>query len=323
MIIPLGWNKEHPITNLDKPTAWSFIHNKCRNHLLPEDEGISIEWDEEVLIDPSTVVIGRVEKVDDEKITIIDKLPDEYHDYLDLFRPSTAEKLAPHRTFDHAIDLKPDTQPPWGPIYPLSEKQLEALRDYLAKMLKKGKILPSKSPAGAPILFVPKPGGKLRLVVDYRGLNKVTIHNKYPIPLMSELRDQVRDATIFTKLDLKDGFHLIRIGEGDEWKTAFRTRYGLYEYRVMPFGLVNAPATFQSMMNEIMKEFLDRGVVNYIDDILIYSKSVEEHHILVKKVLKRLREYGMAISLEKSTFHIKSVDYFGICCGHELGNDER
>jgi len=257
------------------------------------------------------VVIGRIEKVDDEKVTIIDRLPERYHDYLDLFRPSTAEKLAPRRSFEHAIDLKPHTQPPWGLIYPLSQKQLEALRKYLDEMIKQGKISPRKSPAGVPILFVPKPDGRLKLVVDYRGLNKVTIHNKYPIPLMTELRDQGRDAQIFTKLDLKDGFHLIRVRKGDEWKTAFRTRYGHYQYPVMPFGLVNAPATFQTMMNEILRDFLDQGVVVYIDDILIYSKTVEEHIILVRKVRQRLREYRMAISLEKSMFHVKKVDFLG------------
>ena len=125
-----------------------------------------------MLNDPNAVVIGRIERIDEEKVTIIDRLPDQYHDYLDLFRPSTAEKLALRRTFDHAIDLKPDTQPPWGPIYPLSQKQLEALRKYLDDMLKQGKISPSKSPPGAPILFVPKPDGHLRLVVDYRGCHK-------------------------------------------------------------------------------------------------------------------------------------------------------
>jgi len=257
------------------------------------------------------VVIGRIERIDEEKVTIIDRLPDQYHDYLDLFRPSKAEKLAPRRTFDHAIDLKPDTQPPWGPIYPLSQKQLEALRKYLDDMLKQGKISPSKSPAGVPILFVRNPDGRLQLVVDYQGLNKVTVHNKYPIPLMTELRDQVRDAQIFTKRDLKDGFHLIRIRKGDEWKTAFRTHYGHYQYRVMPFGLVNAPATFQTMRKEILREFLHQGVVVYIDDILIYSETVEEHILLVRKVLQWLREYRMAISLEKSVFHVKKVDFLG------------
>ena len=146
----------------------------------------------------------------------MDRLPEVYHDYLDLFRPSTAEKLAPRRTFDHAIDFKPDQQPPWGPIYPLLEKQLKALRIYLDDMLAQGKISRSKSPAGARILFVPKPDGRLRLVVDYRGLNKVTVYNKYPIPRMTELKDRVKNAQIFTKLDLKDGFHLIRIRQGEE-----------------------------------------------------------------------------------------------------------
>jgi len=312
LIIPFGWwHQEHPIKNIANPDTWCFDDTDSQSHLLPEDEAISVEWDEDVLNDPNALVIGRIERIDEEKVTIIDRLPDQYQDYLDLFRPSTAEKLAPRRTFDHAIDLKPDTQPPWGPIYPVLQNQLEALRKYLDDMLKQGKISPSKSPAGAPILFVPKPDSRLLLVVDYRGLNKVTVHNKYRIPLMTELRDQFRDAQIFTKLDLKDGFHLIRIRKGDEWKIAFRTRYGHYQYRVMPFGLVNAPATFQTMMNEILGEFLDQGVVVYIDDILIYSGTVEEHTILVRKVLQRLREYRMAIFLEKSVFHVKKVDFFG------------
>ena len=135
----------------------------------------------------------------------MDPLPGVFHDYLDLFRPSTAYKLAPRRTFDHVIDIKPDQQPPWGPMYPLSEKQLKALRTNLDDMLPQGKISGSKSPAGAPILFVPKPDSRLRLVVDYQGLNKVTIYNKYPIPMMMELKDRVQDAQIFTKLDLVRG----------------------------------------------------------------------------------------------------------------------
>ena len=163
-------------------------------------------------------------------------------------------------------------------------------------MLKEGKISPRKSSTGATILFIPNPYGRLRLVVDYRGLNKVTIHNKYPITLITELRDQGCDDQIFTKLDLKDGFHMNRVRKGDEWKTAFRTWYEYYQYQVMTFGLVNAPATFQTMMNEILREFLDQGVVVYIDDILIYSKTVEEHIILGRKVLQKLHESRMALS---------------------------
>jgi len=146
-------------------------------------------------------------------------------------------------------------------------------------MEKTGKIKRSTSPAGSPILFVPKPNGRgLRLYVDYRRLNAVTIPNRYPLPLMQELQDRVQGAQWFSKLDLKNGFNLIRIREGDEWKTAFRTRYGLYEFQVMPFGLTNAPSTFQHMMNHVLSDLLDVGVLAYMDDILVYSKTEDDHN---------------------------------------------
>jgi len=223
--------------------------------------------------------------------------------------------LAHRRTFDHAIDLKDGAPPPWGPIYPMSAYQLAELNKYLHKMFAEGKIVHSKSPAGAPILYVPKPDGRLRLWVDYRQLNKLTILNKYPLPLMTELMERAAGATIFTNLDLKDGYHLIRIKKGDEWKTAFRTRYRHYEYKVMPFGLVNAPATFQAMMNAILQEFLDHGVVVYLDDILIYSKTMEEHEALVKQVLARLERQNLAVSLKKSVFHVDTVKFIGYIVG--------
>ena len=197
----------------------------------------------------------------------------------------------------------------------MSAYQHEELNKYLEKMLAQGKIVHRKSPAGAPILFIPKPDGKLRLCVDYRQLNKLTILNKHPLPHMTELRERVAGATIFTKLDQKDGYHLIRIRKGDEWKTAFRTPYGHYEYKVMPFGLVNAPATFQAMMNHILREFQDHGVVVYLDDILIYCKNQKEHEILVKKVLERLEQHDLAISLKQSVFHTKTVEFLGYIVG--------
>jgi len=213
---------------------------------------ILVEWDEDVLNDANAVVNGRIQKVDDKRVTIINRLRERYHDYLPVFGPSTAEKLAPRGTFDPAIHFKPYTQSRWGSIYPLSQKQLEVLRKYLDDMLKEEKIFPRILLAREHSHFVPKPDGCLRLVVDYCGLNKVTMHNKYPIPLMMELRDQVHDGQIFTKLDLNNGFYLIRVCKGDKWKTALRTWYGHYQYLVMAFGLVNAPATFQTMMNELL-----------------------------------------------------------------------
>ena len=152
-------------------------------------------------------------------------VPWQYRDYQTVFNGQYSDELPPHHSFDHAIDMVEGKVPPWGPIYALSEKELEVLRTYRDDMLRSGKIRPSKSSVGAPIFFLPKKEGRgLRLCVDYRGLNKVTILNWYPLPLMNELHDRVRGAKIFTKLDLKSGYNLIRIKEGDEWKTAFRTR---------------------------------------------------------------------------------------------------
>jgi hypothetical protein len=211
----------------------------CTKH---KSEAFPIEYDSNLLdidLAEQVEVIGMV-TVSDGKVEVewAAKVPERYREYAKDFSPEQASQLPPHRSFDHAIDLKEGAQPPWGPIYALSETELAALKEYLNEMLKAGKIRPSKSPAGAPILFVPKPHGRgLLLCVDYRGLNRVTIMNRYPLPLMNELRDRIQGAKIFTKMELKNGYNLIRIKKGDEWKTAFRTRYGHYEYLVMPFGL--------------------------------------------------------------------------------------
>ena len=145
----------------------------------------------------------------------------------------------------------PGKMPPYRPMYRLSQYELELVEEYINRMLAEGKIRPSQSPAGAPLLLVPKPGGGLRICVDYRGLNEITIKNRYPLPLMDELRDRTYKAKIFSKMDLRAGYNLLRIREGDEWKTAFRSRYGHFEYLVMPFGLVNAPSIFQEFVQEI------------------------------------------------------------------------
>ena len=186
------------------------------------------------------------------------------------------------------------------------------MREYLDTMLKSGKIPPSKSPIGAPILFVPEDHVcGLRLCVDYRGLNKVTILNRYPPPLMNELPNRIRGAMIFSKLDLKAGYNLIRIKKVDEWNTPFCLRYGHSEYTVMPFELDNAPATFQNMINEIFRYMIDHGVVLYLDNIFIYSRSEEDHIALTKKVLELLEEHQLALSPEKCESHLSKVNFLG------------
>ena len=185
------------------------------------------------------------------------------------------------------------------------------MREYIQQALDKGWIRPSTSPAGAPILFVPKKDGGLRLCVDYRGLNAVTLKNRYPIPLVNEIMDRLSGATIFTQLDLRDAYHRIRIRKGDEYKTAFRTRYGHFEYQVMPFGLANAPATFQSYIHKALSDLLDTCCIVYLDDILIYSRTEAEHIQHVRMVLGRLWKYQLFCKASKCKFHTDTVNFLG------------
>ena len=238
-------------------------------------------------------------------------LPARYHDFSDVFEKKNADRLPEHRLYDCPIDLQEGAHPPFGPIYGLAEPELEALREYLKENLAKGFIQPSKSPAGAPILFVKKKDGSLRLCVDYRGLNRVTVRNRYPLPLIPELLDRLRTGRVFSKIDLRGAYNLVRIKPGDEWKTAFRTRYGHFEYKVMPFGLTNAPAVFQHMMNHIFREYLDHFVVIYLDDILVFSSSMEEHTRHVRLILTKLREHGLYAKSEKCEFDRTSVEFLG------------
>uniref|UniRef100_A0A8C5Q7V2 ribonuclease H n=1 Tax=Leptobrachium leishanense TaxID=445787 RepID=A0A8C5Q7V2_9ANUR len=172
-------------------------------------------------------------------------LPQVYQSFKDVFDERGVDALPPHRPYDCPIDLLPGAPIPYGRLYPLSEPELVILKEYIDENLAKGFIRPSTSPAGAGIFFVAKKDGGLRPCVDYRALNHITVKNRYPLPLISELMDRLKTATIFSKLDLKGAYNLIRVKEGDEWKTAFRSRYGHFEYTVMPYGLCNAPATFQ------------------------------------------------------------------------------
>ncbi|KFZ17321.1 hypothetical protein V501_01795 [Pseudogymnoascus sp. VKM F-4519 (FW-2642)] len=175
--------------------------------------------------------------------------------------------------------------------------------EYIDDNLAKGFIKPSTSPAGSPVLFVPKKDGSLRLCVDYRALNNITIKDRYALPLINELHDRFQGAKIFSKLDLRGAYNLIRIKSGEEWKTAFRTRYGLFEYQVMPFGLTNAPASMQRLMNDALHEYLDIFVIVYLDDVLVYSASKEEHVEHVKLVLKKIEKYNLLLKPEKCEFH--------------------
>ena len=196
-------------------------------------------------------------------------------------------------------------------IYRMSPLELEELRKQLDDLLEKGFIKPSKSPFGAPILFVHKKDGGLRMCVDYRALNKITVKNRYPIPRIDDLLDQLNGAKVFSKLDLASGYWQVRIAEGDTHKTAFRSRYGHFEFLVLPFGLTNAPSTFMTLMNQVLRPFLDKFVVVYLDDILIYSKSPEEHAQHVEAVLSALEQHHLYAKASKCQFGMAELDFLG------------
>jgi hypothetical protein len=244
-------------------------------------------------------------------------IPPEYHEFADLFSKKESDKLPPHRSYDHQIPLEPGSTPPFGTIYKMSPVELEAARKYIEENLRKGFIRNSQSPCSAPIVFARKSDGSLRLCVDYRGLNKLTIKNRYPLPLIGELLERMNNAKYFTKFDVRDGYNRLRMAPGEEWKTAFRCRYGLFEYTVMPFGLCNAPGTFQHYMNDTFREFLDIFLVVYLDDLLIYSPDLKTHKKHVRMVLERLQEAGLFLKPSKCQFHVQEVEFLGFVISGE------
>jgi hypothetical protein len=197
-------------------------------------------------------------------------------DFPDVF-PEELPRIPPDREVEFFIDLLPGTAPISKRPYRMSVEELKELKKQLTELQEAGDICPSSSPWGAPVLFVQKKDGSQRMCVDYRSLNGVTVKNKYRLPNIDDLFDQMSGARVFSKIDLRSGYHQMKIRPSDIPKTDFSTRYGLYEFTVMSFGLTDAPAYFMDLMNKVFMEYLDRFVVVFIDDILIYSKSDIDH----------------------------------------------
>lgn len=245
-------------------------------------------------------------------------LPEELRDFADLFDKEKANGLPPHRgSADHHIKLKKDqdgTTPelPWGPLYRMPRDQLLEVRKQIVDLMDKGWIRASSSPAAAPVLLAKKSDGGYRFCVDYRALNRITQQDRYPLPLIKETLHSLSGARWFTKLDVRAAFHRIRVAEGDEHLTAFRTRFGLFEWLVCPFGLAGAPATFQRYINKALGPTLGDFATAYLDDVLVYSGGSQEEHIQrVREVLHRLQDAGLNLDLKKCAFAVKEVKYLG------------
>ena len=244
----------------------------------------------------------------------IQQILEEYHD---VFPDELPKELPPKRSVDHRIELLPGNAPPSRSTYHMSYEELDQLKRQLEDYLEHGQIQPSKSPFGAPVLFVKKKDGSLRMCVDYRALNKITIKNRYPLPRIEELFDRLQGAKYFSKIDLRSGYHQIRIAEEDIPKTAFRTRYGHFEFLVLPFGLTNAPATFMTLMHDIFRPLLDQCVVIFLDDILIYNNTKEEHLQHLKQVLQTLRHHKLYAKISKCEFMKTEVEFLGHIITHD------
>ncbi|KAH9248152.1 hypothetical protein BASA81_014228 [Batrachochytrium salamandrivorans] len=227
-----------------------------------------------------------------------------------LFSEDQAETLPLHRDFDCSIDLKPGSEPFHGKIYQLTREEDKVMQEWIKDNLRKGFIRNSSSPHGAPCFFV-KQKDKLRLCMDYRGLNKNTVKDRNPIPLISELLRTLSTGKIFTTLDLRGAYNLLRIKEGDESKTSFITKYGQFEFLVMPFGLANAPAQFQRMMNSLLRDVIGKHVLVYLDDIVVYSENMSDHIVQVQNVLRVLQDNGLYCKAEKCHFYKSEIKYLG------------
>jgi hypothetical protein len=219
--------------------------------------------------------------------------------------------MPPDREIQFVIELVPGTTPIFRRPYRMAANQLAKLKEQLQELLDKGYICPSASPWGAPIIFVPKKDGMQIMCMDYRSLNEVTIKNKYPLPRIDDLFDQLKGACVFSKINLRSGYHQLKIRASDIPKTSFITRYGPYEYTVMSFGLTNVPAYFMYLMNKVFMEYLDKFVVVFIDVILIFSKNEEEHDEHLHLVLQKLRENQLYAKFNKCEFWLKEVSFLG------------
>ena len=232
------------------------------------------------------------------------------NEFSDVF-PDELPGIPPDRQVEFSIDLVPGATPIAKTPYRLAPTEMQELVKQLQELLDKGFIRPSTSPWGAPVLFVRKKDGSLRMCIDYRELNKVTIKNRYPLPRIDDLFDQLQGASYFSKIDLRSGYHQLKVREEDVPKTAFRTRYGHFEFVVMPFGLTNAPAIFMDLMNRVCRPMLDKFVIVFIDDILIYSRSQVDHESHLREVLEMLRKEKLYAKFSKCEFWLREVKFLG------------
>ena len=310
--------KDFKINICNSNDSWEFEFKRTPKVSVISSEQFAKEMKPNVQVFEVKIAFNPEEEEAENNTANLDNVPERIRErYADFFNLDKAEQPSNRLTMDHAIELKPNTEPPYMRTYNMSPAELKALDEYINDALAKGRIRESTSSAGAPVLFIPRKSGELRLCVDYRGLNAITVKNRYPLPLVDEMLDRLNGSSVFSKIDLRNAYHRIRIKEGDEWKTAFRTHYGHYEYLVMPFGLTNAPATFQFYISKTLRGLIDDFCIVYLDDILVFSKSEEEHYEHLRLVIERLYNTDLYANPKKCEFLKPSVEYLGFIVDKE------
>ena len=296
---------ELPTTTVSSEEAKGIIYNPTENQVKVNLEEVWYAQENHMKKQPSP---SSLEDLTTENEQLVEKY---YSDLREAFNEDIAMQLPEHRPFDCKIELEPGAELTHGPYYPMNPEEEAELKEFLKENEEKGFIRRSESEAGYPVLYVPKKTGDKRLCTDYRKLNKITKRNSFPLPRIDQIFESMKGAKIYSKLDLKSAYNLVRIREGDEYKTAFNTKFGLFEYLVMPFGLTNAPATFQAFINHVLKDEINECCQVYLDDIIIYSKSLDEHIGHVRRVLQRLIDNKLVAKLSKCEFHKKELIFLG------------
>jgi len=245
-------------------------------------------------------------------------VPKRFHRWLKVFGKVESERMSVRKVWDHAIDLNNDFKASKARVYPLSRNEKEEVQKFVNEHLKKGYIRSSKSPQTSPVFFVGKKDGGKCMVIDYRRLNKQTVKNNYPLPLITDLVNSMGNKRVFTKINLQWGYNNVRIKEGDKWKAVFTTYIGLYKLVVMFFGMTNSSATFQGMMNKILRDMINEGkVMVFVDDVLIGIETEEGHDEIVEEVLRRLEKNDLYVKPEKCAWKVQEVNFLGVAMGQE------